>query len=160
MESSDHEAAGWADQVEFHTSLSRCSPASDLDSGEREKGERSGTVRSRSMGKLKEWGQYAEHICEERKLRREQQALLDAALPRLWAQRDCPWCWTRGRLHEWEQWTEAITRDAASAAGEAQRYSDWAGGGSPPQPLPQLWRMQTPLPWSERGEGQEWQQLQ
>ena len=160
MESSDLEAAGCADQVEFHASPSRCSPASDLGSGERGKDQRSWTVRSRSMGKLKEWGQYAEHICEERRLRREQQALLDAALPRLWAQRDCPWCWTRGRLHEWEQWTDAMTRDAEDAAGEALRYPAWMGGGSPPQPLPQLWRMQTPIPWCKRGEGQEWQQLQ
>ena len=60
------------------------------------------------MGKLKEWGEYAEHICAERQLRREQQALLEVALQQLEAQKNCPWCATRGRLRDWEHWTENI----------------------------------------------------
>ena len=160
MESSGHKAVSQDGRMGLHAPHSRSSPASDSDSEGCGSGRRRWSVRSRSFGKLQEWGQYAERICEERMLRREQQTLLDAALPRLWAQRDCPWCWTRGRLRDWELWTDALTRDAAAAASEAPRGQDHVGSDAYSQPLPQLRRMPAPLPWCKRGEGREWHQLQ
>ena len=155
MESSANATASPNGQTDTHSLQGRGSPAADSNSEDYGSGPRRWSVRSRSFGKLQEWGQYAEHICEERRLRREQQTLLDAALPRLWAQRDCPWCWTRGRLQDWESWTDALTRNAACAAYETPQNPDRVESDAHSQSLPQLWRMPAPLPWCKRGGGRE-----
>ena len=132
------------------------------------------STRSRSMGKLKEWGEYAEHICAERQLRREQQALLEVALHKLQELKNCPFCSTRGRLRDWEQWTENIAvemeviemggRLGLSQASQARIQSGCEGGWQPgyeggPHPLLQpfsgLWRLPAPVPWGSRGGGCE-----
>ena len=126
------------------------------------------------MGKLKEWGEYAEHICAERQLRREQQALLEVALQQLEAQKNCPWCATRGRLRDWEHWTENIAvemkvmekggRLDLPQTSRARIHSGCEGvwqpgyeGGPHPllQPFSGLWRLPAPIPWDSRGGGCE-----
>ena len=130
------------------------------------------TIRSRSMGKLKEWGEYAKRICEEKQLRRDAQALLAAALPHLQAQKLCPWCVTRGHLGDWEGLAERIAVELQHAENEGcsephrmkqVRTSNGcvgegrpgnAGGPHPPQkPLKGLWRLPAPIPWNSRGGG-------
>ena len=132
------------------------------------------STRRRSMGKLREWGEYAEHICAERRLRREQQALLEAALPHLQAQKTCPWCVTRGRLRDWERWTEniAVEMKATEKGGRLGLHQmnrvrirsgcegEWqpgCEGGPHPQlqPFSGLWRLPAPIPWGSRGGGCE-----
>ena len=98
------------------------SPASVLGSEPCQRGRRRWSTRSRSMGKLREWGTYAEHLCAERQLRREQQALLEAALPHLQAQKNCPWCVARGCLVDWERWAESISMETKTEEG-----SGWLG---------------------------------
>ena len=98
------------------------SPASVPGSELCQRDRRRWSTRSRSIGKLQEWGTYAEHICAERQLRREQQALLEAALPHLQAQKKCPLCVTRGCLDDWERWVDNISMEAQTVEG-----SGWLG---------------------------------
>ena len=109
------------------------------------------SVRSRSFDKHREWGQYAARICAERQLRRELQAELELVSPCVWAQQDCPWCWTRGWLLEWEQWAQTLTEEAA-----AEEETGWTEVGgvtrnSQSQPSSGLWRLPAPIPWCNRG---------
>ena len=150
------------------------SPGSAPDSEAGQSSQHRWTIRSRSMGKLKEWGEYAEQICAERQLRREQQALLEAALPHLQAQKSCPWCVTRGRLGDWEWWAEhiAVEMKPAEKGGRSELHrmnqgrtfygceGAWRPGnmvGPHPQhqPLTGLWRLPAPIPWGNRGGGGE-----
>ena len=150
------------------------SPGSAPGSEAGQSDQRRWSTRSRSMGKLKEWGEYAEQICAERRLRQEQQALLEATLPHLQAQKSCPWCVTRGCLRDWEHWAEinAVEMTDAEDGGrsdphrmnQARRRSggeeEWQPGceGRPHhrlQPLSGLWRLPAPIPWGSRGGGCE-----
>ena len=125
------------------------------------------TVRSRSFDKLREWGQNAERICEERRRRREQQQLLEAVMPHLRMQLDCPWCWTHGRLREWETWITEVERGilaadirmpSRSTRGSRDEARPESNEGS--RPFRGLRHLPKPLSWRDRGAENNPTQLQ